>query len=80
MPRIRPLREEEAAPESRSHFQRDRSVFGMVLQSTGLYAYCPPILEAAKALGAAMEKSGQLPRMLRCLLSVRAAALTGCPF
>ena len=80
MPRIRPLREEEVPPESRSHFQRDRAAFGTVLHTTGLYAHCPPILSAAKALGGAIEQSGRLGHELRCLLNVKAAALVGCPF
>lgn len=80
MPRIRPLTEDEVGPESREHFQRSRASFGTVLQSTGLYAYCPPILEGTRALGAAMERSGQLSRELRCLLNVKAASLVGCPF
>ena len=80
MMRIRLLKEDEVAPESRIHFQRDRAAFGTVLNSTGLYAHCPPILDAAKSLGAAVEQSGRLPRQLRCLLNVRAAAMVGCPF
>jgi hypothetical protein len=80
MARIRPLREEEVSPESRVHFQRDRVVFGTVLNSTGIYAHCPSILNAAKELGAAVEQSGRLPRQLRCLLNVKAASLVGCPF
>ncbi len=80
MPRICPLREEEVRAESRIHFQKDRNSFGTVLNSTGVYAYCPPILSAAKALGAAVEQSGRLPKQLRCLLNVRAAGMVGCPF
>lgn len=80
MARIRPLREEEADPGSRVHFERDRTAFNTVLNSTGISAYCPPILNATKVLGAAIEQSGRLPRELRCLLNVRAAAMVGCPF
>ena len=80
MPRIRPLGEEDVPAEYRTHFERDRSAFGTVLNSTGFYAYCPPIMEAAKALGTAVERSGKVSRELRCLLNVRAAAMVGCPF
>ena len=80
MARIRPLGEQDVSPESRVHFQRDRAVFGTVLNSTGIYAHCPPILDAAKVLGAAIEQSGRLPRQLRCLINVKAASLVGCPF
>jgi len=80
MARIRPLKEEDVSPASRVHFQRDRAGFGTILNSTGIYAHCPPILDAAKSLGAAIEQSGRLPRQLRCLLNVKAASLVGCPF
>ncbi len=80
MPRVCPLKEEQVPTESRIHFQKDRSSFSTVLNSTGIYAHCPPILSAAKALGAAVEQSGRLPKQLRCLLNVRAAGLVGCPF
>ncbi len=79
MPRIRPLREEEVSSETQIYFQRDQSAFGTVLHSTGIYAHCPPILSAAKALGAAVEQS-RLPKQLRCLLNVKAATMVGCPF
>ena len=80
MPRVRPLKEEQVPTEIRIHLQKDRSSFGTVLNSTGIYAHCPPILSAAKALGAAVEQSGRLPKQLRCLLNVRAAGLVGCSF
>ena len=80
MARIRPLKEEEVPPESRVHFQRNRNAFGTVLNNTGFYAYCPPVLDAATALGAAVEKSGLLPGQLRSLLNVRVASMIGCPF
>ena len=80
MTRIRPLTEQEVAPEQQVYFRRSRDAFGTVLNSTGVYAHCPPIQEAAQSMGAAMEKSGQLPRQLRCLLNVRAASMVGCPF
>ncbi len=80
MPRIRPLTEDEVDPESREYFQRGQASFGTVLQSTGLYAYCPPILAGTRALSTAIERSEQLPRELRCLLNIRAASMVGCPF
>lgn len=80
MPRIRPLKEEEVPQESRIHFQKDRNFFGTVLNSTGVYAYCPPVLSGAKTMGAAVERSGRLRKQLRFLLNVRAAGMVGCPF
>jgi alkylhydroperoxidase family enzyme len=43
-------------------------------------AHCPPILRAAQALGAAIDKSGQLPKELLPLVYLRVATLNGCPF
>jgi alkylhydroperoxidase family enzyme len=43
-------------------------------------AHCPPILVAAKALGAAIEQSGQLPKGLLPLVYLRVASINGCPF
>ena len=80
MARIRPLGEEEVPPESRDRFQRNRATYGTVLNSTGTYAYCLPILNGVTALGASIEESGLLSRQLRCLLNVRVATMVGCPF
>jgi hypothetical protein len=38
-------------------------------------AHCPPILRAAKLLGAV-----QLPKALLALINFRVAAINGCPF
>jgi alkylhydroperoxidase family enzyme len=43
-------------------------------------AHCPPILRAVKLLGASIEQSGQLPKALVSLVSLRVAAINGCPF
>ena len=39
---------------------------GQAFVITSVYAHCPPILSAAKAMGAAVEQqSGRLPKRLR---------------
>jgi hypothetical protein len=38
-------------------------------------AHCPPILRAAKLFGASIEQSGQLPKALVPLVSLRVAAI-----
>jgi alkylhydroperoxidase family enzyme len=43
-------------------------------------AHCPPILRAAKLLGASIEQSGQLPKSLLPLIYLRVASINGCPF
>mgnify|MGYP001561993307 FL=1 len=51
-----------------------------MLNTTKVYAHCPPILEAAKQLSASIEKSGLLPPALVPLVYLRVALLNGCPF
>jgi len=55
-------------------------MFGDVLNTTKIMAHCPPILRAAKLLGASIEQSGQLPKGLVPLVSLRVASINGCPF
>jgi hypothetical protein len=80
MPRIRPLTEHEVSPEVAAILQSAAKTFGEPLPSTGIQAYCPPILEASRALGAAPARSRTLPAELRYLVCLRVAQLVGCPF
>ena len=80
MPRIRPITEKDASPEVQGYLRKDISTFGTVLNSTSVGAYRPSIMIAAKSLGAGIEQSGLLSRELRCLVSIKAAAMIGCPF
>ena len=80
MARIRPLKEEEVLPENRGRFESNQAKFGTVLNSTGVYAYCPPILNGVTAMGAGIEGSGLLSRQLHCLLNIRVASMVGCAF
>ena len=80
MPRIRPLTREEAHPGAQRFFDQDEKHFGFVLNPTGVFAYRPPVLEAARALGRSVGKDGALTTGLRALICVRVAMLVGCPF
>jgi hypothetical protein len=80
MPRIRPLTKDEVGPELRPAFEQGERNFGAVPGSTGIQAYCPPILEASRALSAAPARSGKLPPLIRFLACLRAAQMAGCPF
>jgi alkylhydroperoxidase family enzyme len=51
-----------------------------VLNPTKVLAHCPPILRAARALGASIAESGKLPKGLASLVCLRVAAINGCPF
>jgi alkylhydroperoxidase family enzyme len=61
-------------------FEKEREVFGDLLNPTKVLAHCPPILRASKLLGASIEQSGQLPKALLPLIYLRVASLNGCPF
>jgi alkylhydroperoxidase family enzyme len=80
MPRIREIEEDGGDPLLAEVFQKERDRAGDVLNPTKIMAHCPPILHAAKALGAAIEQSGQLPKGLLPLVYLRVASLNGCPF
>jgi len=80
MPRIREIEDAGGDVILADAFRRERELFGNLLNPTKIMAHCPPILRAAKALGAAIEQSGQLPKGLLPLVYLRVASLNGCPF
>ena len=80
MPRVREIEEDGGDPILKEVFTREREIFGAVLNTTKVYAHCPPILKAAKQLSMAVEKSGLLPAPLLPLIYLRVALINGCPF
>jgi alkylhydroperoxidase family enzyme len=80
MPRISEIEEDGGDPVLNELFEKERAVFGGLLNTTKVMAHCPPILRAAKLLGASIEQSGLLPKALVSLVSLRVAAINGCPF
>ena len=80
MPRVSEIEEEGDDPTLAAAFAKDRELFGGLLNSTKVMAHCPPILRAAKLLGASIEQSGQLPKSLPPLVYLRVATINGCPF
>ncbi|HKS89565.1 MAG TPA: hypothetical protein VJR70_09020 [Stellaceae bacterium] len=80
MPRVREIEDDGGDPILAATFRRQREMFGDLLNPTKVMAHCPPILEAAQALAASIEKSGQLPKALLPLVYLRVATLNGCPF
>jgi len=61
-------------------FEKEREIRGGLLNPTKVMAHCPPILRAAKLLGASIEQSGQLRKELPPLIYLRFASINGCPF
>ncbi len=80
MPRVKEIEDAHGDPVLEEIYGRDRDAFGAVLNTTKIYAHCPPILHAAKQLGKALEESGRLDALLRSLVCVRVAQINGCPF
>ena len=80
MPRVREIEDDGGDPILGEMFRTEREAFGDLLNPTKVMAHCPPILAAAKALGAAIAQSGQLPKGLVPLVSLRVASINGCPF
>ena len=80
MPRVREIEDDGGDPVLKEVFHRQRELFGDLLNPAKIIAHCPPILRAAQALGAAIDRSGQLPKELLPIVYLRVATLNGCPF
>jgi alkylhydroperoxidase family enzyme len=80
MPRVSEVEDDRGDPILKDVFDRQREMFGGLLNPTKVMAHCPPILRAAGMLGQSIEQSGLLPRGLPALLYVRVATINGCPF
>jgi alkylhydroperoxidase family enzyme len=80
MPRVSEIEDAGGDPVLKDIFEKERAAFGDLLNPTKVMAHCPPILRAAKLLGASIEQSGKLPKALRALVNFRVASINGCPF
>ena len=80
MPRVSEIEEDGGDPILKASFDRQREMFGGLLNPAKVMAHCPPILRAAGLLGQSIEQSGQLPKALLPLVYVRVATINGCPF
>jgi alkylhydroperoxidase family enzyme len=80
MPRVKEIDDDGGDPALKEIFAKEREVFGDLLNTTKVYAHCPPILKAAKQLSASIDRSGLLPAALLPLIYLRVALINGCPF
>ena len=80
MPRVREIEEDGGDRVLAEVFNKQRELSGDLLNPAKIMAHCPPILRAAQALGAAIDRSGQLPKDLLPIVYLRVATLNGCPF
>jgi alkylhydroperoxidase family enzyme len=80
MPRVTEIEDAGDDPILQELFAKERKLYGELLNPTKVMAHCPPILRAAKLLSASIAESGTLPTGLAALVSLRVAAINGCPF
>ncbi len=80
MPRVVGISEEDATPEIKEMFQRQRRMFGEVLNTTPVFALRPTILEGSNALAAGIDASGLIDPPLKYLVYTKTAWINGCPF
>jgi alkylhydroperoxidase family enzyme len=80
MPRVSEIEEDGGDPILKAAFEKQRELFGNLLNPTKVLAHCPPILRAAALMGQAIEQSGQLPKGMLPLIYLRVASINGCPF
>jgi alkylhydroperoxidase family enzyme len=80
MDRIRPLGRDEAREDVRRYFDDDMERYGMVLNTTQVFAHSPELMRGARGLSTGVAKAGRIPAGLRALLCVRVATQVGCPF
>jgi alkylhydroperoxidase family enzyme len=80
MPRVSEIEDDGGDPTLKAIFDRQREIFGDLLNPAKVLAHCPPILRAAGLMGQAIEQSGQLPKGMLPLIYLRVASINGCPF
>lgn len=80
MPRVSEIEEDGGDPILKASFDRQREIYGGLLNPAKVMAHCPPILRASAILGQSIEQSGLLPKALLPLVYLRVASINGCPF
>jgi alkylhydroperoxidase family enzyme len=80
MPRVREITDPGDDPILNELFAKEIDAFGAVFNTSKVQAHTPGIMRAAKALSAAVDRSGLLPKDLLPLVYLRVALINGCPF
>jgi hypothetical protein len=80
MPRLKPLEQHEAPEEAQPFYEKDRELYGTVLNNTKLYAYNVEVLKGIKGFAAAFAETKAIQLDQKALIRVRVATLNGCPF
>ena len=80
MTRVNGITEQEATPEVQALFQRQRELFGDVLNTTPIFALRPTIMAGSTALAAGIDASGLIEPPLKYLVYTKTAWINRCPF
>jgi alkylhydroperoxidase family enzyme len=80
MPRVREIEDAGDDPVLQEVFRKEKDTFGFLLNTTKVQAHTPGIMQAAKQLSAAVDRSGLLAKELLALVYLRVALTNGCPF
>ena len=80
MPRVREVEDPGDDPVLKETWAKEQEAFGFVLNTTKIQAHTPGIMQAAKQLSAAVDRSGLLAKELLALAYLRVALINGCPF
>ena len=80
MPRVPEITDPGDDPILKQIFAKDVETSGAVFNTTKIQAHTPGIMQAAKALSVAVDRSGLLPTALLPLVYLRVALINGCPF
>ena len=80
MPRVREIEDPGDDPTLKDLFAKEQEAFGFLFNTTKVQAHTPGIMKAAKALSAAVDRSGLLSKELLALVYLRVALINGCPF
>ena len=80
MARVNVITEQEATQEVKALFQRQRELFGDVLNTTPIFALRPTIMAGSTALAAGIDASGLIEPPLKYLVYTKTAWINRCPF
>ena len=80
MPRVKEITDPGGDPLLEKIFEKEREMFGAVLNPSKIVAHCPPVLAALNQLYASFYESGLVPPALHALVYTRVASMNGCPF
>ena len=80
MARVNGITEQEATQEVKALFQRQRELFGDVLNTTPIFSLRPTIMAGSTALAAGIDASGLIEPPLKYLVYTKTAWINRCPF